>query len=223
MKIILKPAGVAVVLLAFGVLAFVAVPRKTAPQKNAVAPIASRTNATPTDAESLRTSGGPELSVRSSATVDWKKSTRILEPNITGTTWRQLVGAGNMTTRVVPSSVVGHAFARQLSIQTLGKNSWDLQIAHPLQVAFKKGSHVRLTYWARSKDGCKVAAVVEQATEPYTKIATRIAELTPEWKQYAEEWEPTADTEPGWAHINFQVGYKTGALELTGVQLDEVR
>ena len=81
---------------------------------------------------------------------------------------------------------------------------------------------MRLTYWARSKDRCTIAAVVEQASDPYTKVATRTATLTPEWKQYSEEWEQTADTEPGWAHIDFQVGHKLGELEITGVQLDSV-
>lgn len=219
MKIILKPAGVVVVLASFGVLAFIALPRKTEPVPVAPTPGAPE----PATASVVNVAGGgAELSTRTRAKVDWSKAKQILKPDITGPNWRMLVGKGKMENSVVPSSIAGHRFARRLVIGQLGSSSWDLQIAHPLDVAFKKGSHVRLTYWGRSKDSCTLAAVVEQAGDPYTKITSRTAKLTPEWKQYAEEWEQTADTKPGWAHINFQVGYKVGELELTGVELVEV-
>jgi Carbohydrate binding domain len=217
MKVILKPAGVLVVFGAFGVLAFVALPKKVTLPEPAVPPAASKESTTTSASAS---GGGAELSTRSSRKVDWSKAKKILKPDITGTNWHMLVGKGKMENTVVPSSISGHQFARHLTIGTLGSNPWDLQIAHPLEVAFKKGTHVRLTYWGRSKDGCTLAAVVEQAGDPYTKITSRTAKLSPEWKQYSEEWEQTADTEPGWAHINFQVGYQTGELELTGVELD---
>ncbi|MBB6052573.1 carbohydrate binding domain-containing protein [Armatimonas rosea] len=217
MKVILKPAGVLVVFGAFGVLAFVALPKKVTPPE--VAPSSAPSNESPV-ASASAAGGGPELSTRSSGKVNWSKAKQILKPDITGPNWRMLVGKGKMENTVVPSSIAGHQFARRLTIGTLGSNSWDLQIAHPLEVAFKKGTHVRLTYWGRSKDSCTLAAVVEQAGDPYTKITSRTAKLTPEWKQYSEEWEQTADTEPGWAHINFQVGYQVGELELTGVELD---
>jgi Carbohydrate binding domain len=219
MNVILKPAGVVVVLATFGVLAFVALPKKK--ERESVAP-PPRAPVSVTSPAASGDGSNIELSTRSSAKIDWKKAKQILQPDITGSNWRMLVGKGKMENTVVPSSIAGHSFARRLVVKELGANAWDLQIAHPLEVAFKKGSHVRLTYWGRSKDRCSLAAVVEQAQEPYTKITSRNVTLSPEWKQYAEEWQQTADTEPGWAHINFQVGYKSGELELTGVQLVEV-
>lgn len=216
MKVILKPAGVVFVLAAFGVLVFVALPKKINTMSPSSPPDAPATTAVAAPSGG----GGPELSTRTSSKVNWSKAKQILKPDITGPNWRMLVGKGKMVNTVVPSSIDGHQFARHLTIETLGSNPWNLQIAHPLEVAFKKGTHVRLTYWGRSKDSCTLAAVVEQAGEPYTKITSRTAKLTPEWKQYSEEWEQTADTEPGWAHINFQVGYQVGELELTGVELD---
>jgi Carbohydrate binding domain len=216
MKVILKPAGVAIVLGAFSALVYLALPRKAQQPTAVPAPTAATgavTNAKPT------AGAGQELSTRPAVAVNWTGAKRILAPNITGPNWRQLTSKGKAENKVVPATVAGHPFARRITVTDLGSNPWDVQIAHPLDVAFKKGSHVRLTYWGRSKDRCTVAAVVEQAAEPYTKIATRVTKLTPEWKQYAEEWAPTADTEPGWAHIDFQVAYQTGELELTGVEL----
>lgn len=221
MKVILKPAGVLVVLAAFGALAVLAITKKAKqPEAMSRPPTPARSEAVP---KFSKTGGSSqELSTRSLAKVNWARAKRILEPDITGPNWHSLITKGKVENAVVPAMIAGHPFARHITITELGVNPWDLQIAHPLEVAFKKKSHVRLTYWGRSKDGCNIAAVVEQASEPYAKVASRVAKLTPEWKQYSEEWEQTADTEPGWAHIDFQVGYQIGEIELTGVQLDSV-
>jgi hypothetical protein len=226
MNVILKPAGLLVVLGAFGVMGYLAISRKAKPEVVVIpesVPLASpAAGATPKAAPQASEGGGKELSDRPQTKINWRGAKHILEPDITGPNWHQLITKGKLESSVVASSVPGHKFAKQLRISELGVNPWDLQLAHPLDVAFKKGSHVRLTYWGRSKDSCTVAAVVEEANEPYTKIASRNMTLTPEWKQYSEEWDPKADTEPGWAHIDFQVGYKLGEIELTGVILEEV-
>ena len=132
--------------------------------------------------------------MRTNGAVNWSKAKRILEPDITGKKWQELITAGTIQSAIVASPVDGHPFARQITIQELGKNPWDLQIAHSLDVSFRQGSHVRLTYWARSSESCKLAAVVEQATDPYTKIASREVTLSPKWQRYSEEWDPKADT-----------------------------
>ncbi|WP_395088144.1 carbohydrate binding domain-containing protein [Armatimonas sp.] len=221
MNVILKPAGILVVLATFGALAFLAMPKKTKLPEATSQPLASgRSEVAPMPSKTGGSSNA--LSTRSLAKVNWARAKRILEPDITGSNWHSLITKGKVDNTVVPATITGHPFARHITISELGANPWDLQIAHPLEVAFKKKSHVRLTYWGRSKDGCSLAAVVEQASEPYTKVASRVAKLTPTWKQYSEEWEQTADTEPGWAHIDFQVGYQIGEIELTGVQLDSV-
>ena len=224
MNVILKPAGLLVVLGAFGVMGYLALSHKTktnsAPSLPESVPLA--TPATVSSSPKTQEGGSKELSDRPQGKVNWSGAKHILEPDITGPNWHQLITKGRIENKIVASTVPGHAFAKQLLIGELGVNPWDLQIAHPLDVAFKKGSHVRLTYWGRSKDSCTIAAVVEEANEPYTKIASRNATLTPGWKQYSEEWDPKANTEPGWAHIDFQVGYKVGEIELTGVVLEEV-
>ena len=208
---------------AFGVLGFLALPRKKAAESGQSALPSPTTVAQSDDTAKPASGGGEELSTRTKSSVNWKKAKRILEPDVTGPNWRALTTKGKSEMTVVPCTIKGHPFARQIEIAELGANPWDLQLAHPLDVAFKKGSHVRLTYWGRSAEGCTIAAVVEQATEPYTKVASRNVKLTPEWKQYSEEWLQTADTESGWAHIDFQVGYQKGTIELTGVQLDAVK
>jgi len=218
MKVILKPAGLMVVLASFGLLAFIALPKKTPEAGNSSAP-------SPGSAPVVTSGGAPAAKLATAAPtskVNWSKAKRILEPDITGNNWRQLAGKGHMELSVVPAGVPGHAFARRLVVSEAGANPWDLQIAHPLDVAFTKGQRVRLSFWARSTSKSPLMAVVEQAAEPYTKITTRSVSLTPQWQQFSEEWQQIENTAPGWAHLDFQVGSQKGELEITGVVLDAV-
>jgi hypothetical protein len=238
MRIIVKPAGL---LVALGILAGLGavIFFKTRPSNETSEPSPSNTNLTITEPTSP-VSATPNASIASPEPagqesteqteaiqtnlppVDWKNSKRILEPNITGNQWKELITTGNLTHKVVPATVEKHLFARQITIDEVGKNAWDLQLAHPLDVAFKKGSRLRITYWGRSKESCPILAVVEQDKAPYTKVVSRSTNLTPEWKEYNEEWLQETDTPSGWAKVNFQVGTKLGVIELTGVAIDVV-
>jgi hypothetical protein len=46
--------------------------------------------------------------------------------------------------------------------------------------------------------------------------------LTPEWKQYTEEWTQTSNTPANWAKMDFHLGHKVGEVELTGVIIRQV-
>jgi Carbohydrate binding domain len=246
MRIIVKPAGLLAglgLLAALGVLVFIKTrpsevnepnipnaPITTPEPTNSVSEPTTPVSATPdapieNTAPAENTAPEGNTTVLGSATqalppVDWKKSRRILEPDITGNQWNELITKGKLTHKVVPATVEKHPFARQISVVTVGENAWDLQLAHPLDVAFKKGNRLRLTYWGRSKESCQILAVVEEAKAPYTKVVSRTTSLTPEWKEYTEEWMQEADTPSGWAKVNFQVGTKVGTIELTGVAID---
>jgi hypothetical protein len=238
MRIIVKPAGLLValgILAALGALVFFKTRpleinetdkinlTSTQPTPSVSAtPDASVTNpsVSTSDPESTASIGQTGAVQANLPPVDWKNSKRILEPNITGNQWKELITTGYLTHKVVPATVESHPFARQITVSKVGKNAWDLQLAHSLDVAFKKGSRLRLTYWGRSKSNCEILAVVEEAKAPYTKVVSRSTNLTPEWKEYNEEWIQETDTPSGWAKVNFQVGSKVGTIELTGVAID---
>jgi Carbohydrate binding domain len=236
MRIILKPAGLAVALLLLAAVATFVFLRSRPSQPDASLATPEPTISTP---EPIAATPAPDaLSVTNPADtitppadasptpslppVDWTNSKRILEPNITGNNWKELITTGSLTHKVVPATVENHPFARQITVGEMGKNAWDLQLAHPLDVAFKKGSRLRLTYWGRSKESCPVLAVIEQAKAPYAKVVSRSTNLTPEWKEYNEEWIQETDTPSGWAEVDFQVGAKVGVVELTGVAIDVI-
>ncbi len=211
MNVILKPAGVAAVLVAVGVLAFIAIPKK--------APTPTEMVFVP---ESRVAGGGKRLSHKPKI-VNWKNAKPIIKQDITEPNWTSDTAKGKLESKVVPSSVPEHPFARQLVISERGANPWDLRIVHPIEVALTKGRQLRLTYWGRSQEGCSLGVVVEQSSEPWTKMVERVVKLTPEWTQYTQTWEPLTDREPGWGNINFRLSYQLGEIELTGVVLEEAR
>lgn len=223
MRVILKPAGLVIILVAFASLtAMLMWSRKSA--NTATAAPAENQNPTPRVPSAPPATGGATPSatpiVEASATPgDWRK---ILEPDIASANWRGLFNGVEASSEVVDATVPGHPKARRVTMPKIGKNPWDVQIAHPLNAAFQKGWHLRLSFWARSKNSCPVAAVVEQATEPYTKVIFRKIDIGPQWKQYTQEWVQSDTTPSGWAHVDFQTGYKAGEVEITGVRIEVI-
>lgn len=202
MRIVLKPAGLLFFLASFLLLIVVAVWRGRTPPPvaaNSPARVAQNAPAAP----SVQASLPPDV---------------LLMPDITSSGWQDLVAApAEATISVVDASVPGHPHARQINVRSITSNAWDVQIARPLSVPLKKGKRIRLTFWGRSKNSCPVTAVVEQNAEPFTKIIFHTQNMTPEWKQYTEEWTQGSDTPANWAKMDFHVAHKVGEVELTGV------
>ena len=219
MRVILKPAGLFFIIAAFALLAALAVGRNRKP-----APPMTATTAAPV------TSPAPTNAAAVKAAADAARATPapaasraplppgvLLMPDIAADDWKSLTAQGKSSVKIVPADVPGHPHARRITIDAIGDQHWDIQVAHTLDAPFKKGQKIRLTFWGRSKDSCPIAATVEQSDPPYDKIVYREVKLTPEWKQFSEEWVQQTDTPSGWAKVDFQVGYKVGEIELTGV------
>lgn len=223
MRVIIKPAGLVCILGAFGVLTAAALWKyNTAGQPGEPAKALARP--TPPPAAAVAASAAAASAAATSTSAPAAAPVKmppgvLLMPDIASANWKPLITKGEVESDIVSASVPGHPRARRIRVTELGENHWDLQLAHPLDAPFRKGTRMRLTYWARSKDSCPVGTTVEQYAAPYDKVVFKEEKLTPEWKQYAEEWEQQADTPPGWAKVDFQVGYKAGEIEITGVIL----
>lgn len=220
MRVILKPAGLFCLVGAFGVLTAVAVQRVKPSTRVVAVPLPAPGSAS-SDAGSPAAAASP--SARATPAPVWGKPKHVLEPDIASQNWRLLISGGaEAKVDVVPASVPGHPFARRVSASKVTSQHWDVQIAHPLEKAFRKGQHLRLTFWARSPQSSPVAAVVEQASAPYTKLNFKKYELSPEWRQFTEEWDQPDDTPPSWAEVDFQAAYQPGVIEVTGVEIFEM-
>lgn len=224
MRVIIKPAGLICLVSAFGVLTAASVWRYQswkAGQDDATAlsapPAAVAANAAAEDYAANPSADSVTAAPKTPAVKKPLPPGVLLMPDISSSNWKFLNTNGRSTSEFVAADVPGHPRARRIRIEDVRVNHWDVQMAHPLEVAFKKGQRVRLTYWARSKDSCPIAATVEQYLPPYSKIVYREESLTPEWRQYSEEWDQTEDKPADWAKIDFQIGYKKGEIEITGV------
>lgn len=220
MRIILKPAGLMFIIGGILLLLVVAVWKN----RDAAEP-ALRAKA-----------GSSAASTSPSRTPDSAPSVKVplppgvlLMPDIASNEWLKLITppapggkAVEAAVTVVDADVPGHPYARRIDVIVVNEKPWDIQIARPLSVSLKKGNRIRLTFWGRSKDSCPVTAVVEQHGAPYAKVVYKVENLTPEWKQYTEEWTQPSDTPENWAKMDFHLGHKVGSIELTGVIIRQV-
>lgn len=215
MRIIIKPIGLALIVVAILVPTGLLLLRKPAPTAD--------TGTKGTQATPSVQAAQPGDAARSSRKIALPPGV-LLVPDIASDEWQTLVGKtpegstlAQVEHRIVSATVPGHPHARQVTVLHLGTQPWDIQIAHPLDVALKKGKRIRLTYWARSKDSCPITAVVEQNADPYTKVVYRVQKLTPKWQKFTEEWVQPSDTPDNWAKMDFHLAHKVGEIELTGV------
>jgi len=214
MKVILKPIGLICIIGAFGLLTAVAFFRNN--NSNTALPVVTTGNNM-----SVNKSVPPATRAATTTATSLPPGV-LLMPDIASDEWQNLIGNGKSDSAIVDSTVAYHPHARRLTTTAAGTHPWDLQLAHPLNVALKGGKKIRLTFWARSKDSCPLTAVVEQNAEPYTRVVSQDVQLTPNWQQYTAEWVQTADTTDKWAKMDFQYGQKIGEIELTGVTIHEV-
>lgn len=222
MRIILKPSGLACIVGAILVPTGLLILRKPVEFKDAGAKVKA---ATPGSVQS-QPAAQPVLAESSGKTP--LTPGILLAPDIVSDEWQPLIGQApdgvthaKASLKVVSASVPGHPFARQIKVTHLGTQPWEMQLAHPLNVALKQGRRIKLSYWARSKDYCPVTAVVEQSAEPYAKVVYKVNALTPKWQKFTEEWVQASDTPDNWAKMDFHLGHKTGEIELTGVIIRE--
>ncbi len=219
MRIILKPLGFFIILGCFLLLIVAVVSRNGGSQSaSSKEPVATTTVATLS-----------QLPVAESSVKAAPPQGVLLMPDITSREWLDMITpaatgdkpvAAVLTT--VPASVPDHPYARHIKIISTNNKPWYIQIARPLSVSLKAGKRIRLTFWGRSKDSCPITAAVEQNAAPYAKVVYQVENLTPEWKQYTEEWTQTSSTPENWAKMDFQVGHKVGEVELTGVIIRQV-
>lgn len=221
MRIILKPVGVLFILGGFLLLIFVAFGRNRV-QTGSVPPSQGLDVGMARGVASKAPAVTPSVKVALPPGV-------LLMPDIASPEWQWLItpatnGAPGAVAdhSVVDAPVPGHSRARRINISAISANPWEIQLARPLSVPLTKGKRIRLTFWGRSENSCPVTAVVEQNTAPYTKVIYKEEVLTPEWKQYTEEWTQASDTPANWAKMDFHLGHKVGEVELTGVIIRQV-
>jgi endo-1,4-beta-xylanase len=133
-----------------------------------------------------------------------------------------LGGDGKADFSIIPSSVPGHASAYRVSItQPTPGQPWLIQLTAPAPTPLPEGTTLRLRFWARSATRNGIAAIYEHAAPPYEKFLSQFVPLTPQWNEYGIVFRLPRSVPENWAGVRFQMGFRAGEVELTGVTLEE--
>ena len=144
----------------------------------------------------------------------------LADSDINSTAWGMIKTAGAAHAEPAPGPNADLPDARRFVVtlpSTTG--SWDIQCYQSLQRPLKRGSHIRLTFWARSPQHCPLAAVIEQVNEPHARYMAKDFVLSPQWQQYVVDAVQNADVPSDLAKLDLQLAQKAGTIDIAGVSL----
>jgi len=110
--------------------------------------------------------------------------------------------------------------ALRIEIKQATDTPWRIQLSRDVAPAIAKGDHLRLRFRARSATRSPVAAVLERASEPWTKWINQVMALTPEWQTYAMVTVAPVDLPADFTAMRFQLGFAPGVVELADIRLE---
>lgn len=109
-----------------------------------------------------------------------------------------------------------------LLITKATKDPWGVGFHVATPVSLTKGEKLRLTLRARSPEAVPFIVNFEQNEEPYFKSVAQDIATTSEWKPYTVEFTVQEDYAPEKSHTTLHCGVKAGTLELADLHLYRV-
>jgi len=107
--------------------------------------------------------------------------------------------------------------ARATFTPKAGGNPWDIGLNLTSTKPILKGSPVKIHAWIRSANSSKVALIFEQNSQPFTKIALKEVDLTPQWKEYQAEGIAAQEYTAGSTQLTVYLGYNAGSIDIANV------
>ncbi|MBI5834004.1 MAG: endo-1,4-beta-xylanase [Armatimonadetes bacterium] len=120
---------------------------------------------------------------------------------------------------LVPAEAGGAKRALQLKLAPTKADAWSIILRQPVDAAIPQGHHLRLSFWARSAEGCRITFYAEEAADPWPKFVAGDVRATGEWRQYQAEAVADKTYQPGGSGIVFHLGHGAGTLQITGIAL----
>lgn len=103
-----------------------------------------------------------------------------------------------------------------------GDTTYARMLAQPVAAAIREGDHLVLEVRARSAEGCRVLAFVEEAGEPWAKPLAELLTLEPAWRTWRIEGLAPASWGEGEWRVGFHLAYDTGTVEVADVHLRDL-
>ena len=114
----------------------------------------------------------------------------------------------------------GERTALKLTVRQAAEPFYRVQIAQDVPRPIAEHTRLRFSFYARSRTGNPMRAVIEKAGPPFTSAIEMRLTLTPEWKLYTGTGVTLAHPAGGLG-ARFQVGHQEGEIELTAIRLED--
>lgn len=218
MRVILKPGGLALIAIAFVLLATVALMRRD-----------SRSGATG-NAETGKTASKPASpkafdSGATSSDSNSKSGSSIIVP--TDRQWSLVTQPpaeaqkSLFVTDDVPSNPGMHALHLTVTAVDSGKY-WSAQLVKSVPASVPAGRSMVARFWGRSKANTPVYIVFEEGNSPHAAELSKQVSLTPDWKRYELPFRTSKDHTDVHANFCLKAGIQPGELEVADVHLDDL-
>ena len=202
MRIVIKPAGIFLLVGVLAVLLAVAVLNRPRPDVASAPslPAPSAPASSASIAKAVRGDAKPvtvgELKVEISPTLGILK------------TWREAMPGAKNTVPVY-------------AIQDIAKvaDPWNVAAQSPVSEAIPENAPLRLEFWARSPDVTKCTANYEEKKPPFDKSLTQEVALSAKWKRYSLPFRATRAYEAEGSQISFHCGFAPGTVQIADIQL----
>ncbi|MBC8139551.1 MAG: hypothetical protein H8F28_27035 [Fibrella sp.] len=102
------------------------------------------------------------------------------------------------------------------------ENPWDVSLFLPTPATLAKNEKLRLTFRARSDDAVPCIANFEQNSAPYPKSGELKVATTRDWNQYTLEFASRDNYAPDKSHTTFHLGTKKGMIEIADMRLERI-
>jgi hypothetical protein len=96
--------------------------------------------------------------------------------------------------------------------------NWNIGLSNPLRVSFKPNEKVTLHFWARAEKPSKFSVVLQKNTPGFPTYFAKECEVGTGWKEFSAEVATPAVAHYE-SMMAFHLGYQTGWVEICGVEL----
>lgn len=110
--------------------------------------------------------------------------------------------------------------AYHLDVQRVGTQPWNVGFNNGLSGgAIREGEQLRFRFWGRAPGRSKICILLQKNVAPFPHCWKQYVALEPQWKQYEFTFQSTAYA-PEEALATILLGMDVGTVELAGIQLE---
>lgn len=214
MRIVIKPAGAALLLLAIGTLVVLLVKKGQAPAPGAgKTPVGASSAKGATAAGKVSGSSRPRPKPSGDAIIDplEKKWALLTQPPAKAK--MEEFKADDM-----PGGTNPHAVHLEVSEVDTSKY-WCAQLLKQVSRPIEAGHKLEVRFWGRSKQKTSVYVVFEEGETPHAADLSKVVQFTPDWQEYTMEFSTIKDHTAVPANFCIKAGIMPGEIDIADIRV----